>query len=81
MILALGIFISAFGFMGLISLQLNKSAQGFEDENGFHFAANSEEGVTKGSVRTVPAVAVTRRSDGIGRGSGALSGALTFHAR
>ena len=66
MILALGIFISAFGTMGLLSLQLSKAPEGFEDENGFHFAAKSEENVVQGSFRTEPGVAIERRTAGVG---------------
>lgn len=55
MILAFGIFISAFGAMGLISRQLSKAPEGFEDEDGFHFTANSDRRVVKGSFRAGPA--------------------------
>ena len=66
MILALGIFVSAFGSMALLSLQLSKAPQGFEDENGFHFAAKSDENVVQGSFRTEVGVAIEHRAAGVG---------------
>jgi hypothetical protein len=62
MILALGIFISAFGSIGLLSLHLSKAPRGFEDESGFHFAENSEESAVKGGSEQRPAL-----QSGLGR--------------
>ena len=66
MILALGIFISAFGSMGLLSLQMSKAPEGFEDENGFHLTANSDEKVVTGSFRPAPGVAIEQRTASVG---------------
>ncbi len=81
MILALSIFISAFGSMGLLALQMNKAAQGFEDENGFHFVGSPDEGAANGSFRTGRNFAIERRSDGRSRSPVVLSSSLASHVR
>lgn len=67
MTLALGILISAFASMGFLSLRLSRAAEGFEDENGFHFTANSKNGSVQKSSRTVPSAAIKRRVNGLAR--------------